>query len=150
MTINEYLFSNTPIQKKKEVVESLSIKELSSVNSDILKRIIKEVGNAIGNSSAKELKIPCEKRPGNDWNSWFEGIGYNNEKCYVILYVQYSNTDRTLIEDLDKFLSKGDYKGSFTWNDRYGNPQTSYFRYSEVQKLQCIQSVLMEYIERKK
>ena len=150
MNINEYLFSDSPIQKKKEVVESLSVKELSSVNSDTLKRIIKEVGNTIGNSRAKELKIPCDNRPGNDWNSWFEGIGCNNGKCYVILYVQFSNTDRTIIEDLDKFLSKSGYKGSVTWNDRYGNPQTSYFRYSEVQKLQCIQSVLMEYIERKK
>ena len=150
MTINEYLFSESPVQEKKEVVESLSVKELPSVNSDTLKRIIKEVGNNIGNSKTKELKIPSEKRPGNDWNSWFEGIGCNNGKDYVILYVQFSNTDRTLIEELDKFLSKGDYKGSLIWNDRFGNPQTSYFRYSEVQKLQCIQSVLMEYIERKK
>ena len=148
MNINEYLFSDSPVKEKKEVVESLSIKELASVNSDTLKRIIKDVGNDIGNSRAKELKIPCEKRPGNDWNSWFEGIGLNNGKRYVILYLQFSNTDRTLIEDLDKFLSKGDYKGTVTWNDRYGNPQTSYFRYSEVQKLQCIQSVLMEYLER--
>lgn len=150
MNINEYLFSDSPVQEKKEVVESLFIKELGSVNSDTLKRIIKEVGNNIGNSKTKELKIPSEKRPGNDWNSWFEGIGCNNGKCYVILYIQFSNTDRTLIEDLDKFLSKGDYKGSITWNDRYGNPQTSYFRYSEVQKFKCIQSVLIEYIERKK
>ena len=150
MTINEYLFSDSTVQEKKEVVESLSVKELSSVNSDTLKRIIQKVGNNIGNSSRKELKISSEKRPGNDWNSWFEGIGNNNGKCYVFLYIQFSNTDRTLIEDLDKFFSKGDYKGSVTWNDRHGNPQTSYFRYSEVQRLQCIQSVLKEYIERKK
>ena len=150
MTINEYLFSESPIQEKKEIVESLSIKELGSVNSDALKRIIREVGNNIGKSRAKELKIASEKRPGNEWNSWFEGIGFNNGKGYVILYVQFSNTDTTLIEDLDKFLCKGDFKGSVQWTDRYGNPQTSYFRYSEVQKLRCIQSVLMEYIERKK
>ena len=72
-----------------------------------------------------------------------------NGRLYVRLYLQYGLTDTEIPESYDKFFSKGDYRGSYTCEDRYGNPQTSYFTFSEGDKLRCLRWLLELYLKRK-
>ena len=144
--INSILFKRMSPAKKLDLLEKFTPKELLSVTTDTVKRIIKEVGRKIGNTRCKELYISQTLRTGNEWNSEFEGIGCNKGKLYVILYVQYGNTDTTTCESFDKFFCKGTYVGSIEHTDRYGSPQTAHFIYYESDKARCMRRLLMQYI----
>ena len=144
--INSILFKRMSPAKKLDLLEKFTPKELPSVTTDTVKRIIKEVGRKIGRTRCKELYISRKLRTGNDWNSEFEGVDCTNGKLYVNLYVQYGNTDTTTCEGFDKFFSKGKYVGSIAHTDRYGSPQTAHFIYDESDKARCMTRLLMQYL----
>lgn len=148
MNVNELLFSRNSFDKKKDIIKNLNYQELASISQTLLIRIIKESGKKIGKGRTKELIISKDHRIGNNWNSEFEGMGYSDQ-LYIILYVQYSNTDLSYYESFEKFFIKCDYRGSLHYQDAYGNPHTVYFTYTEKDKMECIRSVLLEYLERK-
>ena len=144
--IDNILFSRIAPVKKLDSIDSLSSTELLAISPETIKRIVKEVGRKIGRTRCKELYISKTLITGNEWNSEFEGIGCNNGKLYVILYVQYGNTDTTTCESFDKFFCKGKYVGSIEHTDRYGSPQTAHFIYDESDKARCMRRLLMQYL----
>ena len=146
MDINKIIFSRTAPNKKVEIVENLTPKELLSVNSDTIKRMVKETGSNRYKSRDKELFISHELKTGNNWNSELESVGIYKGNLYVNLYVQYSNTDTTKTESFDKFFCKGDYQGSIIGSDHYGNDRHYYFSYDESDKACCIGRLLLQYL----
>lgn len=148
--INKELFKRYRPQKKLEIIESLSAKELMNVTEPTIIRIMKEVGNNHYQSKRnKALSVNSERRRGNCWNSTFEGVNFYKGKLYVDLYLQYENTDTNLSEEWRYFFRPGDYQGHYQTDDWMGNPQTYYFTYTEIQKVRCIKSILQEYVYRK-
>ena len=146
MDINKIIFSRTAPKEKVEIVENLTPKELLSVNSDTIKRMVKETGSNRYKSRDKELFISHELKTGNNWNSELESVGIYKGNLYVNLYVQYSNTDTTKTESFDKFFCKGDYQGSIIGSDHYGNDRHYYFSYDESDKACCIGRLLLQYL----
>lgn len=146
MDINKIIFSRTAPNKKVEIVENLTPKELLSVNSDTIKRMVKETGSNRYKSRDKELFISHVLRTGNNWNSQLESVGIYKGNLYVNLYVQYSNTDTTKTESFDKFFCKGDYQGSVIGSDYHGNDRHYYFSYDESDKARCMGRLLLQYL----
>lgn len=149
MEINKTLFSRLAPDRKMELIDNMGINELMSLTAASISRIIKETGTRIGNTRNKDLFICRELRVSNNWNSEIEGFSYSKGKLFVMVYVQFSNTDRTLVVPLEKFLARGEYRGSIEWTDRNGGRQTSYFYYSEAQKARCIRRLLVQYLRNK-
>ena len=148
--INIELFKRYKPEKKIEIIELLTAKEVMKVKESTSVRIIKETGTFLyGSKRNKHLNIARERRRSNSWNSTFEGIEYNKGKLYVELYLQYENTDTSIYEDWNKFFLPGDYNGQYQGDDMMGNPRTYYFTYTEIQKVRCIKSILYEYVYRK-
>lgn len=52
-------------------------------------------------------------------------------KLSVMVYVQFDNTDTSLIVPFQYFFKKGDFRGTVKRDDHYGNPQTHYYVYDE-------------------
>lgn len=146
MDINNIIFSRIAPKKKVEIVENLTLKELLSVSSDTIKRMVKETGSSRYKSRDKELFISHELRTGNNWNSEFESVGIYKGNLYVNLYVQYSNTDTIKSESLEKFFCKGDYQGSIKGSDHHGNERHFYFSYDESDKARCMGRLLLQYL----
>lgn len=150
MDINIEIFKRYQPKKKLEIIESLTDKELLNLKESTVIRIVKEVGNFHHQSKRnKLLSINGERRHGNSWNSIFEGVDFYKGKLYVDVYLQYENTDTNLSEEWRNFFRPGDYQGHYQTDDWMGNPQTYYFTYTEIQKVRCIKSILLEYIYRK-
>ena len=148
--INIELFKRYKPEKKIEIIELLTDKEVMKVKESPIVRISKETGTFLyGSKRNKHLNIARERRRSNSWNSTFEGIEYNKGKLYVELYLQYENTDTSIYGDWNKFFLPGDYKGHYQGDDMMGNPRTYYFTYTEIQKVRCIKSILYEYVYRK-
>lgn len=146
MDINKIIFSRTAPKKKVEIIENLTPKELLSVSSDTIKRMVRETGSNRYKSRDKELYISRELRTGNNWNSELTSVRTYKSGLSVDLYVQYSNTDTDVSEAYDKFFASGDYRGCIKRNDRYGNPQTYYFTYTSADKAECVKSLILQYI----
>lgn len=147
MNINEIIFSRTAPAKKVEIVKNLSEGELLMLTPDSARRIIREVGSTIYKSRDKELRL--SNRTGNDWNSEVIGLRTYKSILYLDLYVQYSNTDTTVSETYERFFAHGDYRGSITRNDSYGNPRTFYFTYTISEKAECVRALLLQYLHNK-
>ena len=144
------IFKRYKPEKKIEIIELLTAKEVMKVKESTIVRIIKETGTFLyGSKRNKHLNIARERRRSNSWNSTFEGIEYNKGKLYVELYLQYENTDTSIYEDWNKFFLSGDYNGQYHGDDMMGNPRTYYFTYTEIQKVRCVKSILYEYVYRK-
>lgn len=146
MNINKLIFSRTAPKRKQESIENLSPKELLSITSDTILRMVKETGSKRYKSRDKELYISPELRTGNNWNSELESVEIYKGHLYVALYVQYSNTDTTKTERLEKFLRPGDYQGNILGSDHQGNPRHYYFTYSESDKAECVKSLIITYL----
>lgn len=149
MDINKFIFSRTAPTKKVEITENLTQPELLSITPETITRMIKEAGSRLYKSRNKELRIPHERRTGNDWNSDIEGVRNYKGNPILEIYIQYENTDTSTSVSLSEFLRKGDYRGSIVRDDRYGNPRSYYFTYSEADKARFIRQLLLEYINRK-
>ena len=149
MNINQILFSRISPFKKLEMVDSLLPGELRAITQDTITKIIKEIGYRYPGTRDWVLNIPSEFQVSNSWNSWITRLALMNGKLYVRLYLQYGSTDTEIPESYGKFFSKGDYRGSYSWEDRYRNPQTSYFTYSESDKLRCLRWLLVLYLKKR-
>ena len=149
MNINEIIFSRTAPKKKVEIVENLTLSELLSVSPETIKRMVREAGSNYYKSRDKRLTLSSEFRTGNDWNSDFEGVSLIKQRLYVDLYLQYSNTDTTKTESLEKFFCKGEYRGCVIGSDHYGNDRHYYFTYSESEKARCMRRLLLQYLHLK-
>lgn len=147
--LNTLLFKRISPIKKLDLIENSTSAELKTITIDTIKRIIKEIGYRYPGTRDWTLNIPNEFQVSNSWNSWINKLSLMNGKLYVMLYLQYSNTDCDIPESYDTFFSKGDYRGSHTWEDRHGNPQTSYFTYSESDKLRCLRWLCVFYLKKR-
>ena len=144
--INSILFKRIKPAKKLSLIDSLSKSELLAISPETIKRMVKEVGRKIGRTRGKYLYISREFRTGNSWNSEVEGIGYNSKGLFLYLYVQFSNSDRTIVETWNKFFWEGRYVGSLEYTDKYGGTQTSHFIYDDSDKARCMRRFLMQYL----
>ena len=149
MDINKFIFSRTAPAKKIEVVESLNQAELLRIRPTTISKIIKEAGTRLYKSRDKELSISCPRRTGNNWNSTIEGVRHCKGNLLLDLYILFENTDTNTSVSPADFLKSGDYRGSIVRNDRYGNPRSYYFTYSEADKARFVRQLLKEYLWRK-
>lgn len=147
MDINKVIFSRTAPAKKVEMVKNLTIPELLSISYATILRVVKETGTKQSNSRNKTFRMT---RPvSNDWNAEFEGVNLYRGKLLADIYLQYDSTDTNVIVPFEEFLKKGDFRGSITRTDRYGNPQTHYFTFREIDKAIILGKLLMDYLNRK-
>ena len=149
MDINKIIFSRTAPSKKVEIVENLKQADLLAITSTTTSKMIKEAVTRLYKSRDKELRISYERRTGNSWNSTVEGVRNYKGNPMLDLYIQYENTDTSTSVSLSDFLNKGDYRGSIQRDDRYGNPRSYYFTYSEADKARFVRQLLLEYLNRK-
>lgn len=144
--INQFIFTRTQPQKKLEVIEKLTAPELLGITEATISRIIKEAGTGKPKSHNKDLKLSRENRTGNKWNSTIESWYIWKKEVYIDFYIQYSNTDTNTADTFKEFMKYSEYEGSYQYEDRYDNPQTTYFRYSPEDKARAIRALLREYI----
>lgn len=146
--INTELFRRTSPVKKIEIVKNLTQDELSRLSEETILRIVKETGRRKGTRDY-EFYINPDRRKGNNWNSVIEGIWLYKGKLSVIVYIQFDNTDTSLIVPFNDFFKKGDFRGTIKRDDRYGNPQTYYYVYDETDKTEVLRSFCLEYVNTK-
>ena len=149
MNINIELFKRYKPDKKVQIIMELTEDELLNVTPATITRIIKEAGSRLYRSRDKRLWIPDRFRTGNHWNSTFNAVELIKGKLYVSLYVQYSNTDTDTDATFNEFFSRGDYRGHICYEDRYGNPHTDYYTYTQSDKAKALRSLLLTYVQRK-
>ena len=149
MDINKIIFSRTAPSKKIEIVENLNLSELLAITPAPISKMIKEAGSRLYKSRDKEMRISYDRRTGNKWNSTVEGVRNSKGVPMVDFYIQYEDTDTNTSVSLSDFLKKGDYRGSIVRDDRYGNPRSYYFTYSDTDKARFVRQLLLEYIYRK-
>ena len=147
--INTELFRRTSPVKKVEVINNLTQAELSKVSEETILRIVKETGRKTAKSRNYEFYVNPIRRKGNRWNSEVEGIWLYKRKLSVVVYIQYDDTDSSLLVPFNDFFKKGDFRGTIKRDDRYGNPQTHYYVYDETDKTEVMRSFCLEYINTK-
>lgn len=147
--VNTEIFKRTSPVKKIEIIENLTQEELSRVLEKTIFRIVKEIGRRRKGSRDYEFYVNPDRRKGNNWNSVIEGVWLYKGKLSVMVYVQFDNTDTSLLVPFNDFFRKGDFKGTIKRDDRYGNPQTHYYVYDEKDKSEIIRSFCLEYVNTK-
>ena len=147
--INTFIFTRTAPMTKLRAIENLTQSELLAITEATISRIIKEAGIGKARSHNKDLKLSRENRTGNKWNSTIEGWYVWKKEVYIDFYIQYSNTDTNTADSFKEFMKYSEYQGSYEYEDRYGNTQTTYFRYSPEDKARAIRALLREYVETK-
>ena len=147
MNINKIIFSRTAPTKKVGIVKNLTIPELLSINYATILRVVKETGIKQSNSRNKTFRMT--RSVSNDWNAEFEGVNLCRGKLFADIYLQYDSTDTNVSVPFEDFLKRGDFRGSITRTDRYGNPRTHYFTFREIDKAIVLGRLLMDYLNRK-
>ena len=147
--INIEIFKRTAPVKKIEIIKNLTQDELSRLSEETILRIVKETGRRIRGTRDYEFYVNPDRRKGNNWNSVVEGLWLYKGKLSVMVYVQFDNTDTSLIVPFQYFFKKGDFKGTIKRDDRYGNPQTYYYVYDEKDKTEVLRSFYLEYVNTK-
>ena len=95
----------------------------------------------------KTLMVSRQRRTGNDWNSWFNGVDLLKGKLYVNFYIQYDNTDTNDCISYGEFVRDRDrFRGTIKTTDRFDNPQTYYYFYENDDRARAIKSLLLEYV----
>lgn len=95
--INIEIFKRTAPVKKIEIIKNLTQDELSRLSEETILRIVKETGRRIRGTRDYEFYVNPDIRKGNNWNSVVEGIWLYKGKLSVMVYVQFDNTDTSLI-----------------------------------------------------
>ncbi len=149
INVNTELFKRISPVKKIEIVKNLEQDELSGVLKETILRIVKETGRRRKGTRDYEFYINPDRRKGNNWNSEVEGIWLYKGKLSVMVYVQFDDTDTSLIVPFNDFFKKEDFRGTIKRDDRYGNPQTHYYVYNEKDKAEVLRSFCLEYINTK-
>ncbi len=149
INVNTELFKRISPVKKIEIVKNLEQDELSGVSKETILRIVKETGRRRKGTRDYEFYINPDRRKGNNWNSEVEGIWLYKGKLSVMVYVQFDDTDTSLIVPFNDFFKKEDFRGTIKRDDRYGNPQIHYYVYNEKDKAEVLRSFCLEYINTK-
>ena len=147
--INTELFRRTSPVKKVEVINNLTQAELSKVSEETILRIVKETGRKTAKSRNYEFYVNPIRRNVNRLNSELEVIWLYKRKLSFVVYIQYDDTDSSLLVPFNDFFKKGDFRGTIKRDDRYGNPQTHYYVYDENDKTEVMRSFCLEYINTK-
>ena len=147
--VNTELFKRTSPVRKIEIIKNLTQEELSIVSETTILRIVKETGRRIRGTRDYEFYINPDRKKGNKWNSVVEGLWLYKGKLSVMVYVQFDNTDTSMLVPFNDFFKKGDFRGTIKRDDRYGNPQTHYYVYDEKDKTEVLRSFCLEYINTK-
>lgn len=145
-SINENLFKRFSPQKKVEMVNALTQKQLLAVTTDTIERIVKEAGTKVSGSRTKRMYIDQKFREGNNWNSFVDTVRFFNKNLYINLYVQGDDTDTDVLELFNVFMRQGQYRGRVFFADRYGSDVPCYFVYNNEQKAQVVKSILLQYL----
>ncbi len=147
--VNIELFKRTTPVKKIEIIENLKQDELLGISKGTILRIVKETGRRKTGSRNDEFYVTPERRRGNDWNSFIEGLWLYKGKLSLITYIQLDDTDTTVIVPLNDFFKEETFRGLIKTEDFYGNIQTEYFVYGKRAKAEVIRSFCLEYINTK-
>ena len=147
--INTELFKRTSPVKKIEIIKNLKQDELLGISKETIIRIVKEIGRRKTDSRNYEFYVTPERRRGNDWNSFIEGLWLYKGKLSLITYIQLDDTDTTVIVPLNDFFKEETFRGSIKTEDFYGNIQTEYFVYGKRAKAEVIRSFCLEYVNTK-
>ena len=145
--INLELFKRYAPKRKLSIIESLTQEELLAITPATIIRMVKEAGKSIYKSKRdKTLMVSRQRRTGNDWNSWFNGVDLMKGKLYVNFYIQYDNTDTNDCISYGEFVRDRDrFRGTIKTTDRFDNPQTYYYFYENDDRARAIKSLLLEY-----
>lgn len=150
MNINNEIFRRLSPQNKLSLIENATESELLAIKKDTIIRMVKEVGSGYyGNRARCHNKSLRTSSVSNEWNGAFEGVNVYKKELYVDIYLQYSNTDTNTSDTWDNFMKYDEYRGSYTYEDRYGNNQTTYFRYGRSIKAECVKAILLAYVNTK-
>ena len=146
--INIELFKRYAPKRKIEIIESLNQTELLAITTSTITRMVREAGELHYKSKRdKRLIVSRQRRTGNNWNSWFNGVDLLKGKLYVNFYIQYDNTDTDDCISYGEFMRDKDrFRGTIKTTDRYDNPQTYYYFYDNEDRARAIKSLLLEYI----
>ena len=144
MDLNSVIFGKTAISEKREIVKNASESELLRVTETTFKKMVKERGS---DNYYKDRKILSFGNVSNEWNAWAKSLELYKDKLFINFYVQYSNTDRDDCDYLSKFLGSGEFRGTISYEDRYGNSQTSYYRFDTRDKAKVVRAVLLAYLD---
>ena len=146
--INSELFKRYAPKKKIQIIEKLTDDELLAITPATIIRMVKEAGKSIYKSKRdKTLMVSRQRRTGNDWNSWFNGVDLMKGKLYVNFYIQYDNTDTNDCISYGEFVRDRDrFRGTIKTTDRFDNPQTYYYFYDNDDRARAIKSLLLEYV----
>lgn len=147
--VNTELFKRTAPVRKIGIIENLKQDELLGISKETIIRIVKEIGRRKTDSRNYEFYVTPERRRGNDWNSFIEGLWLYKGKLSLITYIQLDDTDTTVIVPLNDFFKEETFRGSIKTEDFYGNIQTEYFVYGKRAKAEVIRSFCLEYVNTK-
>ena len=147
--VNTELFKRTAPVRKIGIIENLKQDELLGISKETIIRIVKEIGRRKTGSRNYEFYVTPERRRGNDWNSFIEGLWLYKGKLSLITYIQLDDTDTTVIVPLNDFFKEETFRGAIKTEDFYGNIQTEYFVYGKRAKAEVIRSFCLEYINTK-
>lgn len=147
--VNTELFKRTAPVRKIGIIENLKQDELLGISKETIIRIVKEIGRRKTGSRNYEFYVTPERRRGNDWNSFIEGLWLYKGKLSLITYIQLDDTDTTVIVPLNDFFKEETFRGLIKTEDFYGNIQTEYFVYGKRAKAEVIRSFCLEYINTK-
>lgn len=147
--VNTELFKRTAPVRKIGIIENLKQDELLGISKETIIRIVKEIGRRKIGARNYEFYVTPERRRGNDWNSFIEGLWLYKGKLSLITYIQLDDTDTTVIVPLNDFFKEETFRGSIKTADFYGNIQTEYFVYGKRAKAEVIRSFCLEYINTK-
>lgn len=104
--VNTELFKRTAPVRKIGIIENLKQDELLGISKETIIRIVKEIGRRKTDSRNYEFYVTPERRRGNDWNSFIEGLWLYKGKLSLITYIQLDDTDTTVIVPLNDFSRK--------------------------------------------
>lgn len=147
--VNTELFKRTAPVRKIGIIENLKQDELLGISKETIIRIVKEIGRRKTDSRNYEFYVTPERRRGNDWNSFIEGLWLYKGKLSLITYIQLDDTDTSIIVPLNDFFKEETFRGSIKTEDFYGNIQTEYFVYGKRAKAEVIRSFCLEYVNTK-
>lgn len=142
MNINEILFKGK-LSERKAQVENATESDLLRLTEDTIKQMLRKKGE-----DWYGRKVLRFDRVSNEWNAWAKDVELYKGKLFIDFYVQYSNTDTDTCEYLSKFLGSGDFRGTISYEDRYGNSQTSYYRFDSHDKAKVLKAICLEYLSR--
>lgn len=145
MDLNTIVLGKTSVSKRKDIVNNASESDLLRVTEDTIKKMVRRKGSE---GYYKDRKTIYFGNVSNGWNAWAKSVELYKSKLFINFYIQYSNTDTEDCEYWNKFSGTGEFRGTIKYTDRYGNGQTSYYRFDRANKAKVVRAILLAYLER--